>query len=202
MHSRKTVRRIVGMDSTSELQRQLGNLIRFGTIAQLDLATARCRVRTGEMLSDFVPWFVPRVGSTIEWSAPVAGEQVLLLCPGGDMHGTVALRGLYSDAFPAPDKTASRHLTRYADGAIVEYDDQSHALKATLPAGGTFEVTAEGGITLNGPLTINGDTQHNGDVAISGQAEAQVDVIGGGKSLKGHKHTAVQPGGGVSGPPQ
>lgn len=208
MPSRKPVRKIVGMDSTSELQRQLGTLIRFGTIAQLDLAAARCRVRTGEMLSDFVPWFVPRVGSTIEWSAPVRGEQVLLLCPGGDMHGAVALRGLYSDVFPAPDSSDTRHLTRFADGAVIAYDHGAHALKALLPGGGTAEITAEGGVTINGPLTVNGDTeinghtQVNGDADVSGTATAQIDVIGGGKSLKSHPHIGVMSGGGVSGPPQ
>ena len=34
------------------------------------------------------------------------------------------------------------------------------------------------------------------------EAEATVDVIGGGKSLKSHRHIGVQSGGAVSGPPQ
>lgn len=197
-----------GMDSTSELQRQLSSAIRLGTVAELDLAQARCRVDTGDIKSDFVPWFVPRAGDTIEWSAPVVGEQVLLLSPGGDTHGAVALRGLYSDAFPAPESSETRHLTRFPDGAVIEYDHAAHALKATLPGGGTAEITADGGVTINGPLTvngdteINGDTQINGDADVSGTATAQTDVIGGGKSLKGHKHTGVMSGGAVSGPPQ
>ncbi|WP_296811303.1 hypothetical protein, partial [Thiocapsa sp.] len=39
------------------------------------------------------------------------------------------------------------HRTIYADGAVIEYDRAAHALKATLPGGGTAEVTAPGGIT-------------------------------------------------------
>lgn len=190
------------MDSVAEIQRQLGNLIRLGTVAELNLAAARCRVQTGDILTDWLPWFVPRAGDTIEWSAPAVGEQVVLLGPGGDTHGAIALRGVYSEAFPAPDSTASRHLVRYADGAVIEYDHAAHALKATLPGGGTAEITADGGITVNGPLTVNGDTQINGDVGISGQAEAQVDVVGGGISLKGHKHGGVSSGSSTSGPPQ
>lgn len=199
---------IGNMDATSELQRQLGSAIRFGTVAELDLASARCRVETGEIKTDFVPWFVPRAGETIDWSAPAIGEQVLLLSPGGDTHGAVALRGVYSDAFPAPDSSGARHLTRYPDGALIEYDHAAHTLKATLPGGGTAEITADGGVTINGPLKVNGDTeinghtQVNGDADVSGTATAQTDVVGGGKSLKSHKHSGVTAGGAVSGPPQ
>jgi phage baseplate assembly protein V len=193
---------IAAMDSVSELQRQQGYLVCLGTIAEVDLAAAVCRVQLGEILTDFVPWFVPRAGQVIEWSAPSIGEQVMLLSPGGDTHGGVALRGVYSNAFPAPDSAETRHLVRYPDGAVLEYDHAAHALKAALPGGGTVEITADGGVTVNGPLTVNGNTQVNGDVGISGQAEAQVDVIGAGKSLKGHKHTGVTAGGAVSGPPE
>jgi phage baseplate assembly protein V len=196
------------MDQMAEAQRLLSSVIRFGTVAELDLAAARCRIDTGEIRTDFVPWFVPRAGTCIEWSAPVIGEQVMLISPGGDTHGAVALRGVYSDAFPAPESSESRHLTRFADGAVIEYDHAAHALKATLPSGGTAEITADGGVTINGPLTVNGDTainghtQVNGDADISGTAKAETDVIGGGKSLKLHKHLGVIAGSAVSGPPQ
>ena len=192
----------------AEAQRMLSSVIRFGTVAELDLASARCRINTGEILTDFIPWFVPRAGTCIEWSAPVVGEQVMIISPGGDTHGAVALRGIYSDAFPAPDSSADKHLTRFADGAVIEYDQAAHALKATLPGGGTAEITADGGVTINGPLTVNGETEINGhtqindDLDVSGTATAQTDVIGGGKSLKSHKHLGVTAGGSVSGPPQ
>lgn len=194
-------RNIAGMDSVSELERRQGNLIRLGTVVEVDHSAARCRVQTGEITTDWLPWFVPRAGAVIEWSAPSVGEQVMLLSPGGDTHGGVALRGVYSDAFPAPASSDTLHLVRFPDGAQVEYDHAAHALKATMPGGGTAEITADGGVTVNGPLTVNGDVQVNGDVGISGQAEAQVDVIGGGKSLKNHKHGGVTPGGALSGPP-
>lgn len=190
------------MHPVPELQRQLGNLIRLGTVAEVDLPAARCRVATGEIVSDFVPWFVPRAGETIEWSAPVVGEQGLLLCEGGDIQAAVFLRGVYSDARPAPASSATQHLVQYPDGAVIDYDHATHLLKAQLPAGGAAEITADGGVTVNGPLTVNGNTQINGDAGISGTATAEVDVLGGGKSLKTHKHTAVSSGSAVSGPPQ
>jgi phage baseplate assembly protein gpV len=41
-----------------------------------------------------------------------------------------------------------------------------------------------------------------GDLQVDGQIEATGDFIGATKSLKSHRHTNVQPGGGVSGAPQ
>lgn len=196
------------MQSAPDQSRPLSNMIRLGTVAEVDLEAARCRISTGELLSDFVPWWVPRAGDVIEWSAPTVGEQVLLLSPGGDTHGAVALRGCYSDQFPAPSSSGSEHLVRYPDGALVKYDHEAHELTAVLPGGGTVEITADGGVTINGPLTVNGETQLNGnanvdgDVGVTGTAKAQTDVIGGGKSLKTHKHLGVTTGGGISGPPQ
>jgi phage baseplate assembly protein V len=196
------------MPTARDLPRQSNNQIRLGTIAVVDLERGRCRVQAGEIQTDFVPWFVPRAGAVIEWSAPSVGEQVLLLSPGGDVSGALALRGLYSDQFPAPSNSESEHLVRFPDGALIRYDHASHELVATLPGGGKAEVTADGGVTVNGPLTVNGDTTINGTTTVNGDANvsqtvtADTDVIGGGKSLQGHKHTAVQAGGGVSGPPQ
>lgn len=198
------------MDRINESNREQGNAIRFGTIAEVDAGAARCRVQSGDVLSDWVPWFVPRAGETIEWSAPSVGEQCMLLSPEGDTTGAVALRGIYSSQFPAPSGEASSHLVRYPDGAEVEYDSGAHALYARLPDGGTAEITADGGVTINadggttinGPLTVNGNTQINGDAGINGTATADVDAVGGGVSLKSHIHTGVTTGGGTSGPPQ
>lgn len=190
------------MSTTRDLPRQSNNQIRLGTVAVVDLARGLCRVQAGQIQTDFVPWFVPRAGAVIEWSAPSVGEQVLLLSPGGDVSGALALRGLYSDQFPAPSSSESEHLVRFPDGALIRYDHASHQLVAMLPGGGKAEVTADGGVTVNGPLTVNGDTTINGDANVSQTLTAATDVIGGGKSLKGHKHTGVQTGGGVSGPPQ
>lgn len=187
------------MDSPADLYRLLNNLIRLGTVAEVD--GVRCRVRSGEVLTDYLPWLVIAAGNTIEWSAPSIGEQVVLLAPGGDLAGAMVLRGLYSDAHPAPATDPALHVRRYPDGTEIAYNAETHALIATLPAGGTAAITADGGVTIHGPLTVNGNTALNGDAAISGTAMADVDVIGAGKSLKSHAHGGVQPGGGQSGPP-
>jgi phage baseplate assembly protein V len=175
---------------------RLSNQLRLGTIAEVDLAQARCRVQTGELVTDFLPWFVVAAGNLITWSAPRAGEQVFVLSPEGDTVGGVVLRGLYSDAFPAPSASADEHLVRFPDGAVIRYDSAAHQLQAQLPGGGKAQITASGGVTIDGPVTINGD------VTVNGKVTSSTDVIGAGISLKGHKHLQVTPGNGVSGLPQ
>lgn len=185
-------------------------MVRLGTVAELDLEAARCRVTSGDLTSDWIPWLVPRVGNTIEWSAPSVGEQGLVLCPDGDTIGAVLLRGIYSDAFPAPDNGEHVHLVRFPDGTEIRYDDEAHALAITVAESGTVEVTAHGGVTVNADggatvnadTTINGNLQVNGDINLTGTATADVDVIGGGVHLKTHVHPGVESGSSISGPPQ
>ena len=188
----------------SEQRRQKGNLIRVGTVAEMDLDAARCRVTSGEITSDWIPWLVPRVGNSIEWSAPSIGEQGVVLCPDGDTIGAVFLRGIYSDSIAAPDSSEHRHLVRFPDGTEIRYDDEAHALAVTIADGGTVEVTASGGVTVSAQdgVTINADTTTiNGDVQVNGKLTASDDVVGGGISLMTHTHSGVQSGGAMTGPP-
>jgi phage baseplate assembly protein V len=190
------------MGALSDQQQNLSNQIRLGTVAELDLAGALCRVQTGEILTDFLPWLVPAAGKVIVWSAPSVGEQVVVLSPEGDTTSAVVLRGLYSDAFASPSSSADAHAIRFPDGAQVAYDSARHTLGVMLPSGGTAIITADGGLTINGPLTINGDVKIAGDATVSGKATASSDVIGGGISLKSHKHGGVTSGSAISGAPQ
>jgi phage baseplate assembly protein V len=182
--------------AASEQRRQKGNLVRLGTVSQLDLAAARCRVQSGEITTDWIPWLVPRAGNTIEWSAPAEGEQVLVLCPDGDTTGAVAMRGVYSDSFAAPASEQHRHLVRFPDGTELDYDDQAHALKVTLAVGGTAEITAPGGVTVHADVVINGDVQVNGTVT------ASEDVLANGISLVEHVHGGVDSGTSTTQEPQ
>lgn len=196
----RDVRNIGGMNDGNENQRNAANAIRYGTVMAVD--GKKCRVKSGGVESDFVPWFVPAAGEAVAWSVPSVGEQGLLFSPEGDTGGAVFLRGLYSTAFESDETSADVEAFRMRDGAVIRYDSASHALSATLPEGGTFEITANGGGTVNGPLTVNGKLTVSDDADIGGTMTAVTDAIGGGKSLKNHRHTGVQSGGSVTGPPQ
>lgn len=191
------------MSTALDPQKLVGDAMRLGTIERVDLAGATCRVRVGEIVTGDIPWLAARAGSVSIWCPPSIGEQCLLLCPEGDEENGVALLGLYSDPNPAPAST-DLFLARFADGAELTYDPAAHELRATLPGGGKVEIVAPGGLSIDaqGGVTIKGPVSIEGDVSIQGTAKASTDVIGGGKSLRDHKHTAVAAGTAVSGPPQ
>ncbi|WP_421576596.1 phage baseplate assembly protein V [Stenotrophomonas maltophilia] len=185
----------------SALPQQISNLLRDGVVTEVDHHRHRCRVQTGEAHTDFLPWFSAAAGELRTWAAPSSGEQVALLCGDGDLANAIVLRGLYCEQFPAPSASPSLTLIQFKDGAVVSYDHDAHALSAVLPAGGTMAITADGGTTITGPVTIKGATSIEGKVTVTGKVEVSEDVIAAGVSLTKHKHAAVQPGGGTSGPP-
>ncbi|MDK4806075.1 MAG: phage baseplate assembly protein V [Novosphingobium aromaticivorans] len=164
-----------------DIPADISTLIRLGTVAAVTLSPPRCVVRYGDPESDEdcetppIRWLAMRAGKTRHWSPPSTGEEVVLLCPDGQIGSGVALLGLNNDTAPPPGTTLAE-LVAYEDGARIGYDPVTHALTALLPEGATATLEAPGGLTIRG------------DVLIEGTLTARNDVIGGGKSLKGHTH--------------
>lgn len=171
--------------------RLIGDLIREAVVVARD--GALCRVAIGDIESGDIPWLAGRAGKATIWSPPSIGEQVLVLCGEGDLARAIVLPGLFSDAHPAPATDDSTRIV-FDDGTVLEYDPVERHLNASVPGGSiTFEADD---VVVLGNLTVMGS------VEVSKTLTASDDVVGGGKSLKGHKHTLVQPGQGVSGAPQ
>lgn len=169
-------------------------LIRFGRIASVDLAAARCTVTldedgaSGDAETGPIRWIEGRAGQTRTWSPPSVGEEVVLLCPGGMIGSAVALRGLANNDYPPAGNSLIEGVI-YADGAVLSYDPEEHILSISLPTHGAIEIAAPGDITING------------NVAITGRLTASDDVIASGKSLKNHTHGGVQSGSSQTGAP-
>lgn len=192
-----------------DIPARVGELIRLGTIAEVDLAQARCRVLYGDPDDDdggattgWIRWLSPRSGETRTWSPPSEGEQVLLIVPDGQIGNAVALPGLPRDVFPAVGNN-STEIIEFADGARLSYDPAGHTLVALLPAGATASITAPGGLTINaaGGITLRGDVAIEGALTVTETIIAEGNVTGDGVSLKNHTHGGVQGGSGNSGPP-
>lgn len=195
-----------------DIPADIASLIRIGTVLEVDLAEARCVVRFGDpddpdpAQTGPIRWLTPRAGLTRVWSPPSVGEQVLLVCPDGQIGAAVAIAGIVQDAFP-PLGSTTAEMIEFADGAKITYDPEASELVAVLPSGGKVDITADGGITLRGDVTIEGNLTTNGDAAITGDVTvdktvtASEDVVGGGISLKTHRHGQVQAGMAQSGPP-
>ena len=193
---------IGGMNSLAELARLIENLVRLGTVADVQVEPPRVRVKSGNVTSSWVPWLALRAGSSKEWDPPTIGEQAVLLSPSGLLTQGVALVGLFSDANPANGDREGLHRRTYADGAVVEYDFVSHVLRATLPAGGVTHLVSTGGIHIEGSITHKGDYTQEGNQQITGMVTVSDDVVAAGISLVSHTHGGVQFGNSQTGSPQ
>ena len=184
-----------------DIPADIGALIRVGRIASVDLANGTCIVAfgdpdhpDGEAQTAPVRWGLTRCGAIRVWVPPSEGEQVVFLCPDGDIAAAVPICSLPSGEFPAPGDSP-RALVVFADHGLFAYDPVAHRADITLPAGATLAISATGGVTIEGAVQISGD------VTVTGQLTASEDVIGGGKSLKGHRHPGVQSGSAQTGAP-
>lgn len=189
------------MNSIAELNRLLENLVRLGTIAEVQHTPPRVRVRTGGILTTWLPWLALRAGADRDWDPPTVDEQVILLSPSGQLANGIAITGLFSDSIPANGDRAGLKRRTYADGAVVEYDSVAHHLRAILPAGGTSEVISDGGIRIVGDIVHEGNYTQTGNQKITGKVEVTEDVVAAGISLVQHPHAGVMPGPGQTGKP-
>ncbi|HDS1759940.1 MULTISPECIES: phage baseplate assembly protein V [Pseudomonas] len=189
------------MNSIAELNRLLENLVRLGTIAEVQHAPPRVQVRTGGILTTWLPWLALRAGADREWDPPTVDEQVILLSPSGQLANGIAITGLFSDQIPANGDRAGLKRRTYADGAVVEYDSVAHHLRAILPSGGTSEVISDGGIRIVGDIVHEGNYTQTGNQKVTGKVEVSIDVIAAGISLVEHVHGGVMPGPGKTGSP-
>lgn len=165
----------------------IGGLLRYGTVASVDHGSARVTLTIGDIETQPVRWLHGPHGETRVWSPPSTGEQVLLICPEGDIEGGIALRGVSFQSFP-PAGESKRELIQFGDGAVLAYDPESHKLEAVLPDGATVSIVAPGGVTIDADVRITGDLQ------VDGRIHADGDIVADAISLKSHRHGGVQGG--------
>lgn len=188
---------------SAEFNRRLDNLIRFGTIAEVDYTTARARVKSGQILTDFLPFITFRTGTTKTWSPPTVGEQCVILAASGELTTACVLVGLYTQN--SPSQSPDAHIIQFADGATIEYNQASGRLNvvgiksAFINASEQIDifcptVNIKGNVNISGALTTidNGGTKGNmsisGNIDVKGGIKAKDDVKAGSISLQNHVH--------------
>jgi len=190
------------MDPLADISRLLQNLLRYGVVASVDHAARRCTVRSGELITKPLRWLTYRAGDARTWWAPSEGEQVILLCPGGDTARGTVLPALYADEAPAPVDGDTAHVTQYPDGAVVSYAPEQHELRLALPSGGKVILMAPAGVEITGDTRITGKLHITDDVSVDAGIKTTDDVVAGTISLQHHLTQGVQPGVYLSGEPK
>ncbi|WP_072404532.1 phage baseplate assembly protein V [Pantoea ananatis] len=189
-------------EKLTEIMRLITNLIRTGIVSDVDPVNWLCRVKTGDLETNWINWLTLRAGNTRTWWQPTVGEQVMLLSLGGNLETAFALPAIYSDAFPPPDYSENGSTTQFSDGGFFQYEPSTGQLliknikSLRIEAADGIQLLTEAfGIdaslaTLNSEVAVNGAvTQVGGDMSSNG-------VV-----VHTHKHGGVKSGNDTSGGP-
>ena len=151
------------------LRRLVYAMIRLASVVEVDASEAWVKVQFMDTTTSWVPWITARAGGVRSWSAPSIGEQVLVLCPNGATEQAIILPALYQEQYPPPATDPDEHLSCFADGAVLAYNDKLHRLQARLPDGATTDLVSNGGVSIVGNVQVTGNLQASGDIHADGQ---------------------------------
>jgi phage baseplate assembly protein V len=181
----------------SEHARMISNMIRVGSVVELDTEKGLVKVRAGGVVSDWIHFAADRAGPVRRWNPPRPGEQVVIACPGGELEHGVVLGSIYQDKYPHGGTSKYQDRTVYPDGSVVEFNAETHTLTVTAAKEGKVVINCKNAeIKATGELKIDTPT-----AKFTGDIKADGDVQAGSVSLKDHKHGQVQPGSGQTGKP-
>lgn len=207
------------MTNEAEILRRIANLIRCGRVHEVRHARPpRVRVATGDLVTGWLPWVERRAGTTRSWNPPTQGEQVVVLCPEGDLSAGIVMYGLESQDHPAPSDNPDEWVEDFPDGARITYNHVSGALTARGIKSGAVEasetltltcpdIKLDGNVTVTGLFTYQaGMSGKNGGVngtKITGDlVHDQGELSSNGVVLHTHVHSGVQGGSSESGGPK
>ncbi len=206
----------------ADILRRIENLIRLGTVAEVDLAgtPARCRVKSGNITTDFLPFIHGRAGTTTDWDPVTIGEQVMILSPSGETGAGIVMPAIHQASIPAPSDSADEFVRKFPDGATIKYNHASGHLDvigiktATIQADISIlvdtpaahfsgDVQIDGNATIDQKLTYKGGMQGSSESGASASISGNVDFSGGslthqGKNI-GATHQHNDPQGGTTG---
>lgn len=185
---------------TAELIRLLENVVRTGTVTEIDVDRWRVRVESGGLTTTWLRWNAQRAGAFSVWLPPSVGEQVWLLCIGGNPETAIIGGSLYSNDNPAPDASATGMTITAPDGARFHYDASAGAL--TVSGIKTARLEAAVSVTLDTPVVECTNLLKTRTFTVLEGGNLEGDFIHGrgtitsnGVQVDDHSHGGVQRGG-------
>ena len=194
------------MHSNPDPERTLGDVVRYGVVREVTYDPPRVTVAVGDLLTHPIPWGAVTWGALRLWAPPSEGQQVVLICPEGDIAAAHIGHSLAQDAMPLAGPKDGRFRLEHDDGFAFEYDPGAKLLRLAPADGGATRIegplTVAGALTVEQTLTVEQAITGQYGLKLTGDATVSGDVKAGTVSLKGHIHTGVQTGGGLSGAPK
>lgn len=165
----------------------MNNIVRTGRVEAVNPSIARCRVRTGQLLTDWLPWLTLAAGGTGQarhWRVPAVNEECLLLAPGGDLAQALVLPGLFCQDMPQNAAAGDVERHDFSGTDFWEHNRGEGTLVfeiancIQLKVGASLLTITPDGTTLQTPhyAVDSPQSEFSGNVAIAGG----ISVAGGG----------------------
>ncbi|MDW2633109.1 phage baseplate assembly protein V [Citrobacter portucalensis] len=186
----------------TEIMRLITNLIRTGTVTEVDRDNWLCRVKTGELETNWINWLTLRAGNSRTWWKPSVGEQVVLFSLGGNLETAFALPAVYSNQFPPPSDSEDGSVTEYPDGGWFEYEPETgrwyvRGIKSmVIEAADNVTFKTQNFVVEAETTRINSNMVINGAVNQGGGSMDSNGIV-----VDDHAHNKVKSGGDTSGGP-
>ncbi len=186
----------------TEIMRLITNLIRTGVVTEVDRENWLCRVKTGDLETNWISWLTLRAGNARTWWKPSEGEQVVLLSLGGNLETAFALPAVYSNQFAPPSTSADACVTEHPDGGWFEYEPATgrwyvRGIKSMVIEAADNITMKTSEFVLEADRTrINSEVVINGGVTQGGGAMSSNGIV-----VDAHQHTGVLKGGDTTGGP-
>lgn len=162
--------------------------LRSGIVSAFDPATyaVRVRLQPEDVETGWIP--VATLAAGAGWGlqlAPKLGAVALVQFERDAIDAGVVVGFQFGDRMRPQRVPAGEFSLRHESGSRLRF-----------LADGSVELVASGTLRTQAPAW-----EHQGSVTITGTLTASTDVVGGGVSLKGHRHAGVRGGTDTSGPP-
>lgn len=201
--------------NTADLNRRIESIIRLGTIAEVDHAARKLRVKTGGLLTNWLAWPAEVGRNFRRWRPLRTGTQVVLACPSGDPAQAVIIQILYTQELDTPSDQPHIDLIEFNDGSAIQYDSINNSLSVRTMGNLDLNIgTAESGQSpARGDLNAN--VERNVKISVAGTVTLEYehlylkgpvtqtdgDMTSDGISAQHHKHDGVVPGPALTGEP-
>ena len=132
----------------AEGARRLANVVRVGRVTSVDPGAAKAVVDFGDLVSPALDVAQLRAGGLQFWWMPTVGEQVIVLCEGGDIAQGIVTFGVYTGNAPSSDGAVPK-INLGGGKMIVDGDIEvtgdvtasgvslvNHTHKGVVPGGG------------------------------------------------------------------
>lgn len=117
--------------SVSDPTNMIARLVRLAKVVETN-DQGQVKVIADEITSPWLSCMTPRAAKTATWTPFEVDEQVLLLCPSGDLAQGIVIGALYQEAFPAPSAAVYKRVIQFEDESRLAYDQKKHQLQVNL----------------------------------------------------------------------